>query len=501
MTGLRQAARAACRTREEKVVKTVRVQTLLLGLSAVALVVIGVAAGYWLHPDREQARSPSTTVATVREPLADHKPLYYQDPDGKPDYSPTPKKTGDGRDYKPVYSDAGPAAEAPTKPTGKAKILYYRNPMGLPDTSPMPKKDNMGMDYIPVYEGDDETGVVTVSPARLQMLGVRTAPVQLSSTLTRSVRATGTVQPAENRLAIVATKFDGFVEKLFVSTTGTQVRAGQPLARVWIQTPDVVTQMGPDVITRQIDYIVALQEHNSAAAAQAITNLRNYGIPESAIAEIRRTGRATRSITISAPFGGTITDKPAIDGMRFNTGDPLFKIADLSTVWVMTDVPEQDLGAIRTGQSAQISFVAYPNRPFTGIVDFIYPTLMANTRTGRFRIVLPNRDGLLRESMYASVSIATSPAMSGTQVLVVPDSAVIDSGARQIVLVAKGEGRFEPRPVRIGTRGDGNVQVLEGLKPGERVVVGANFLIDAESNLRAALRSFTADKSKPGDTP
>lgn len=465
-----------------------------------ALVAIGVVAGYWFHSDNGTARQQPAQIAAMTEQPSERKPLYYQDPDGKPDYSPTPKKTADGRDYKPVYGDAEPTAPVGPKPIGQGRILYYRNPMGLADTSPVPKKDSMGMDYIPVLEGDDEAGVVTVSPVRLQMLGVRTAPVTLSPALARSVRATGTVQPAENRLAVVATKFDGFVEKLLVSTTGAQVRAGQPLARVWIQTPDVVTQMGPDVITRQIDYIVALQEHNEAAAAIAVQNLRNYGIPQSAIAEIRRTGRATRSVSIVAPISGTITEKSAIDGMRFNTGDPLFKIADLSTVWVLADVAEQDLGALKVGQSAQVSFVAYPNRTFSGRVDFIYPTLMANTRTGRVRIVLANPGGLLRESMYASVTIETLPVSAG-QILTVPDSAIIDSGTRQTVLVAKGEGRFEPRAVQVGARGDGNAQVVSGLKPGELVVVGANFLIDAESNLRAALQAFTPDKSKPGTTP
>ena len=433
----------------------------------------------------------------------DRKPLYYQDPDGKSDYSPTPKKTADGRDFRPVYGDNGGAAApagAQSKPASRGKILYYRNPMGLADTSPAPKKDSMGMEYIPFYEGEDETGVVSVSPQRVQMLGVRTAPVETRTMLDRSVRATGSVQVAEDRLSIVNTKFDGFVEKLFVSTTGSVVRAGQPLARVWIQTPDVLTQMGPDVITRQVDYIVALQEHDDAAIARALQNLRNYGIPESAIAEIRRTGRSVRSITITAPFGGTITDKPAIEGMRFNTGDPLFKIADLSSVWVMADVQEQDLGAIRRGETAQMSFVAYPGRLFTGTVDFISPSLMATTRTGRVRIVLANPDGLLRESMYATVAIH-APAIAGGSALVVPDSAIIDSGAQQIVLVVKGEGRYAPQVVSLGARGDGFAQVLDGLKAGEQVVVSANFLIDAESNLRAALQSFASGVARKPATP
>ena len=457
--------------------------------------VMGAGAGYWFRSP--PVGKPVATPIAAPAPAA-RTPLYYQDPDGKADYSPTPKKTPDGRGFKPVYADAEPAAPLTSTAPVHKKIIYYRNPMGLPDTSPVPKKDSMGMDYIPVHEGEDESGVVTVSPTRLQMLGVRTVPVEMRSMPSRSIRATGNVQPAENSLAIVNTKFDGFVEKLFVSTTGTQVRIGQPLAQVWIQTPDVLTRMGPDIVTREVDYIVALQQHDEVATARALQNLRNYGIPDSAIAEIHRTGNATRSITVTAPLSGTVIEKPAIGGMRFNTGDPLFKIADLSKVWVMADVAEQDLGAIRPGQPAHVSFVAYPGRAFDGTVDFIYPSLMANTRTGRVRIVLPNKEGLLRESMYSTVAIEAG-ATNGQAVLSVPDSAIIDSGSAQVVLIAKGQGQFEPRPVHIGARGDGRVQILSGLKPDEQVVMSANFLIDAESNLRAALRTFAADKNKTGD--
>ena len=461
------------------------VHAMALAVSAAGLVAIGAAGGYWLHADRPVPQA-ANAPASPAMPVA--KPLYFQDPDGKPDYSPTPKMTADGRAYKAVYDDQKAAA-----PKGPGKILYYRHPMGLADTSPVPKKDSMGMDYIAVREGEDETGIVTVSQARMQMLGVATAPVELRTSLARTVRATGTIQLDESRLASVTTKFDGVVEKLLVSTTGAAVRAGQPLARVWIQTPDTLTQMGPDVITRQIGLVIALQEKDPAAIATAENVLREYGMPESVITEIRRTGRATRSITIVAPRSGTIIEKPAIDGMRFNTGDPLFKIADLSSVWLVTDVQEQDLGALRAGAPAKATLVSYPDRTFTGKLDFIYPSLMASTRTGRARIVLPNPEGALREAMYASVEIDTSQA-SRTPMLTIPDSAILNSGTRQAVLVARGQGRFEPRPVRVGAHGDGYTQILDGLKPGETVVVGANFLIDAESNLRAALSGFNGGK-------
>lgn len=480
--------------------KTVRIQILALAGAAILLAAVGVAAGYWLHADSVSVPPAAARVEPVaaEQPPPDRKPLYYQDPDGKPDYSPTPKKTADGRDFKPVYGDNGPPA-TPAAHAGKGKILYYRNPMGLADTSPVPKKDAMGMAYIPVYEGEDEAGVVTVSPARIQMLGVRTAPVEQRASLARTIRATGTIQADESKLALVTTKFDGVVQKLFVSTTGAPVHAGQPLARVWIQTPDVVTQMGPDVVTREIDLVIALQDKNPAAIAQAENVLRQYGIPDSAIAEIRRTGRATRFVTITAPRSGIILEKPAAEGMHFNTGDPLFKIADLSRVWLMANVQEQDLGALRVGESARATLVAYLGRTFTGKVDFIYPTLTANTRTGQARIVLPNPDGLLRESMYATVDIS-APAATGGSVLVVPDSAILDSGTQQVVLVARGQGRFEPRAVRTGAHGDGYTQILDGLKAGEQVVVSANFLIDAESNLRAALQAFTTGNAKTSST-
>lgn len=384
------------------------------------------------------------------------------------------------------------AANPPAGATAKGRILYYKNPMGLPDTSPVPKKDAMGMDYIPVYAGQsgNEPGLVTVSPGRLQMLGVRTTAATLRKSLARTVQATGTVQPDESRLSSVTTKFDGVVQKLFVSTTGAHVIQGEPLAQVWIQTPETMMQAGPDVITRQIDLVIALQDKNPVAIAQAENVLRQYGIPESAIQEIHRTGLPTRFVTVTAPRSGVVLEKPAIEGMHFNTGDPLFKIADLSTVWLMADIQEEDLGSVHVGDPVTASFVAYPGRSFTGKVDFIYPNLVAGTRAGQVRIVFPNKQGQLRQSMYANVTVNTAQSAARAMV-VVPDSAILNSGTRKVVLVARGGGRFEPRMVETGLHGDGFTQILEGVKAGEQVVVNANFLIDAESNLQSALQSFT----------
>ncbi|MBI3514891.1 MAG: efflux RND transporter periplasmic adaptor subunit [Proteobacteria bacterium] len=433
-------------------------------------------------------------VATAAAPA--RPPLYYQDPDGKPDYSPTPKQAVDGRHYVAVYEDA-PASQAapvsaPTAPAGKGKILYYRHPMGLPDTSPMPKKDSMGMDYLAVYENDAvDTGIVSVSPGRLQMLGVRTAPVEARSALARTVRATGSVRFDERRLAVVTTKVEGWLEKLEVSAAGDSVKRGQVLA--WLYSPELVAA--------EQEYLVAIDMAGNGHAAHgdpgaladaAARRLRALDVPEDEVARLRRTRQVARRIAVRALADGIVIDKPAVEGMRVASGEPLYRTADLSTVWVIAEVQEADLGAIRVGERATASFVAYPGRRFEGTVDFVYPSLNRETRTGRVRVVVLNRDLALRADMYASVEVETPAAVGTGELLVVPDSAVIDGGTRQVVLVERGEGRFEPRPVRLGARGDGFAQVLDGVRAGERVVTGANFLIDAESNLRAALQSFAA---------
>ncbi|MDY0885878.1 efflux RND transporter periplasmic adaptor subunit [Dongia soli] len=378
--------------------------------------------------------------------------------------------------------------------TGERRILYYRNPMGLPDTSQTPKKDQMGMDYLPVYadEGgqDDPPGTVRISPGRLQTLGVRTEAALMRPYAARSIRATGSLEFDERHLAAVTTKVSGWVEHLAVSATGDSVKRGQVLAEIY----------SPDLVASENEYLVAAQLDKSIIGASD-QRLRALDIPVGEIERLRRTGKVARRIAVLAPADGIVVEKPAQEGMRVEAGEPLYKTADLSTVWLIAQVQEQDLGLIQQGEQVSATFVAYPGRSFTGTVDFIYPTLSSETRTGQVRIIMPNPDGALRISMYANVEI--KGAIGNQSVLAVPSSAVLDSGTRQVVLVAVGQGKFQPRAVHLGIRGDDWAQILSGVKEGERVVVGANFLIDAESNLRAALQGFTdgakssSDQSKP----
>ena len=388
----------------------------------------------------------------------------------------------------PVATSAAAQQASPAQ-AGQAKgserrILYYRNPMGHPDTSPVPKKDSMGMDYIPVYADEiDDPNTVKVSLDKIQRSGVATEKVGAKS-LDRTVRAVGMVDHDETLLTVVAMRSDGYIEDLFVNKIGQHVEQGEPLFRVY----------SPQIQQAQTDLIIALRAERSRgpdadkALAGAMQRLRNLGVPDSRIEEIRSTGENPRTLDWPAPAEGDVIAKMIVNGQRVAAGDELYRIADHSHVWLIADVAEADIASITVGMTARATLRAKPMQLIEGKVTFVYPVLKPETRTVSVRIELPNPDGLLKPGMYADVVFE---AGDGEAVTAVPDSAVIDSGTRQVVLVAKGEGRFEPRAVKLGRRGGGFVEVLEGLTEGEEVVTSATFLIDAESNLRAALQSFS----------
>jgi Cu(I)/Ag(I) efflux system membrane fusion protein len=466
-------------------------------LGALVLVTGGAWAGYW-YATSKLARPTEAAPAQLMAAAPARAIVYYQIPSGRPDYSPVPKKDAEGRDYVPVYDEAADVVPAapPARASDERKVLYYRNPMGLPDTSPTPKKDSMGMAYLPVYAASagDDAGTVTIGPGKIQTLGVRTEIVS-TRVVARTIRAVGTVQFDERYLAVVNPKFEGWIEKLNVNTTGQAVRRGEPLLEVY----------SPDLVAAQQEYLIARDAmmhmggadtaaRSGAASLReaALARLRNWDIPAAEVELLARTGKVTRTLTLRAPLDGVVTEKAAVAGMRFSPGDTLFRIADLSRVWLIADVFEQDLASVRIGAPARVTAGAWPDRTFTGTVAFIYPTVTRETRTARVRIELMNPGALLKAEMYAQVEIGA--ASDALPVVAVPDSAVIDGGTTQTVLVEQGEGRYQPRKVKLGQHGDGYVEVTEGVAPGEKVVVGANFLIDAESNLRAALQSFTLGK-------
>jgi Cu(I)/Ag(I) efflux system membrane fusion protein len=380
------------------------------------------------------------------------------------------------------------AATAVVEPSAPAKaerkILYYRNPMGAPDTSPVPKKDSMGMAYIPVYADEHESaGTVQVSLDKIQRTGVKTERVE-ARPIVRTVRAVGRVEHDEALLTIVSLRTDGFIEELFVNKTGQHVKKGEPLFRLY----------SSQIQLAQSDLIVAMHAQGGRLAFDdnkgvegAMQRLRNLDVPQSRIDEVRKSKINPRTIDWPSPADGDIIIKKVINGQRVMAGDELYRIADHSLVWIIADVAESDIGAIKVGAAVEVAPRAYLREPIEGKVTFIYPELKSETRTVPVRIEIPNPEGRLKTSMYADVVFNAGEA---SPVTAIPANAVIDSGTRQVVLVAKGEGRFEPRAVKIGARGGGYVEVVDGLKAGEEVVTSATFLIDAESNLRAALQSF-----------
>jgi Cu(I)/Ag(I) efflux system membrane fusion protein len=456
-----------------------------------SLVIAAGAVASYGYSHRSGGALASLSVAPLAS-AAERTILYYRDPAGAPFWSATPKNDAQGRAFVPVYDDAEPTFDPPpAQPKtvqGERKILFYRNPMGLPDTSPVPKKDSMGMDYIAVYEGDEPSDgkTIKVSLDRVQRSGVRTEPVQ-ARVLVRPLRAVGTVAIDERRATIVTMRSDGYVEDLFVNTTGQHVRAGEPLFRVY--SSDIQLAISDLLVTKSWTQRGPAEAGSGKSVEGAMQRLRNLGLSESRIREIRDSGANPRTIDWPAPADGTVIVKRIINGQRVGAGDELYRIVDLSNVWVIADVAEGDLADIKMGVPASVTFRAYRSQPVEGVVTFIYPEVRTETRTVRVRIEVANPDERLKPDMYADVVFHAGA--DGSPVTTVPTGAIIDNGTRQIVLVAKGDGRFEPRPVKLGRRGDGHVEITEGLRQGEEIVTTATFLIDAESNLQTALKTFT----------
>jgi Cu(I)/Ag(I) efflux system membrane fusion protein len=452
-----------------------------------AAAIAGVLSRPYLWPSRETKHAHLMEQARA-EPAA---AIYYRDPDGKPFYSLTPKKTPDGRDYRAVPSGADVSfddpAEVAAAPSADRKIKYYRNPMGLPDVSPTPRKDSMGMDYIAVYEGEDsDDGSVKVSQGKIQRTGVKSEPAA-RRVIRTMIRAPGTIQLDERRVSVIAMRTESYVQKVADVTTGAHVVKGQPLMEIY----------SPAMSSAAAEYISTLNSKVTGGDGPygrgSRQRLMNLDVPDAAIVALEKSRNVPIGIEWTSPRDGIVLERNAIEGMRAQPGDVLFRIADHSVVWAIVDVAERDLGSVAVGKRTIVRARSFLGREFLGKINVIYPQINKETRTARVRVELPNPELLLLHDMYVDAEIDTG---SPEAVLAVPESAVMDSGSRQAVLVDKGEGRFEPREVKLGHRGEGYVEIREGLAEDDPVVVSANFLIDAESNLKAALKGF-AEGAQP----
>jgi membrane fusion protein, copper/silver efflux system len=413
-------------------------------------------------------------------------PLFWRDAMGGPEISLAPKKDSMGMDFLPVRAPdlasvllplGGAAQPAPSLEPAKKRILFYRNPMGLADVSPVPKKDAMGMDYRPVYEGEDDgSSSVHIAAGKVQRTGVRTETATTKSIVSK-IHVPGSIQLDERRITLVSTRSTAFIEKVAEVTTGERVRKGQVLFRFY--SPEIAS--------------AAAQYYSNPGFEGARKRLEVLDVPAEFIAEIDRARKIPLSIEWRAPRDGVVFERNAYEGMKAEPGQQLFKIVDMTLVWALVDVAERDSARIKPGQEVSIQPRGMADRSFSGVVSLVYPQINKETRTARVRVELQNPDLLLKPDMYVDADIAVG---EGAKVVTVPDSAVIDTGAKQLVLLDRGEGRFEPREVKTGRRGEGFVEIREGVAEGDRIVTSANFLIDAESNLKAALKGLNPGEAK-----
>ncbi len=382
-----------------------------------------------------------------------------------------------GMKLTPIRKQPG-ASAGPATPAGERKIKFYKSSMMGGETSPTPAKDSMGMDMVPVYQQESaDNSVISIDPVTVQNMGLRLGIVT-NGPLRRVIRTVGAVDFDETSQADVTTKFKGWIEKLYVDSTGQQVHRGDPLFEIY----------SPELYSAQNEYLLALDSPDGLKTA-ALNKLKYFDISDEQIAQLEKTREVKKALRILAPRDGVVVEKLAVEGQMVEAGMKLYRLADVSLVWVQAQVYEQDLGSVVLGQEATVSLSYLPDRKFRGRVTYIYPTIDEKTRAGRVRMEFHNPGYFLKPGMFTTVELESQTDASA---VLVPDSAVLRSGEKNTVFVALDGGHFAPRAIVLGVRADGDsYQVLSGLKAGERVVVSGQFMLDSESQLREAIQKMT----------
>ncbi len=379
------------------------------------------------------------------------------------------------------------------------KVLFWRAPMNPNEVYDHPGKSKMGMDLVPVYEDEASGGgVVTISGAVQQNMNVKTAVVE-EKNLSSQVVTNGILQTDEEKEYVVTTKVSGWIEKLYVNYTGQKIAKGQKLIDIY----------SPELVAAQQELITALSygssvmnssDKNIAGSGQELINnsirkLELLDVPDNEIKRIENTKEIKKYVTLYAPFDGTVIHKNVIEGQKIGAGTPLLKIANLNNLWLLADIYEYELPKIELGSPADITFNFLPGKVFKSKISFIYPTLDDKTRTVKVRFDIPNYNDRLKPSMFANIIINGKNLGNHP---VIPEQAVLRTGQKNIVILALGKGKFKPVEVTLGNYSSGYYQVIDGITTGDTIVTSAQFLIDSESNLRAALSQFGS--SSPKDT-
>lgn len=441
------------------------------------------------------AVAPPTAERKIKYWVSSMDPKYIRDKPGK-DYM--------GMDLVPVYEEAPAAPAAAPAPAAKAerKIKYWVSPMDPGYIRDKPGKAPCGMDLVPVYEeegGPAAPGAIAVSPTTIQSMGVRTAKVEVRP-LTHDTWTVGLVTFNERNLAVLNTKVNGWVERLYINATGDPVRKGQALLSIY----------SPDLVSAQDEYLLALRNLKNLEkspypelvdgarrlAEASRRRLEYFDVSAGQIEALKNSGHVKKHLVLASPARGIVTKRMVTQGQMVQAGMPLLEVADLGTVWVDADIYQYELPWIKVGQKVEMSLQYLPGETFPGRIDYIYPYLKEASRTARVRLRFPNPQLKLKPEMFAQVQIK-SPVTK--EAVVVPTEAVLDTGLKQHVFVALGGGKFEPREVKLGVYGNDNHyrEVLSGLKGGEEVVTSAQFLLDSESRFREAIQMMLPPQGAP----
>ena len=459
--------------------------------------------GMRLVPIQKKTTTPAKTIYTC--PM--HPAVFSESPGRCPQCGMDLVPVRNGQKPQQQIAAPSPASQTqtgPASPKGQRRVLYYRSPMDPRVTSPVPAKDSMGMDFIPVYadEAAPQAGVPGMAPVEitsegLQLSGIQTAPA-VSERMVRTIRTVGTIMADETRIQHIHTKIPGWVEALTVNFTGQVVRQGEPVLSLY--SPELLASQEEFLRAREVAARFAgsdlpeVRRGGEDLVQAARRRLELFDVPESFIAELERTGKPRRAVTLNASMSGFVTSKSTFVGQEVEPGMELFTITDLSRIWIEADFYEYEAQSLRLGQVGRVTLAYEPQKTLTGRVTYLYPTINPDSRTLRARFEFPNPGFALKPGMYANVNLDVDSGPG----IVIPDSAVIDTGERQVVFVALERNLFEPRLVVVGARSEGRAQVLSGVAAGERVVVRANFLLDSESRLRAAIAAIAAAPKKPG---
>jgi multidrug efflux pump subunit AcrA (membrane-fusion protein) len=365
---------------------------------------------------------------------------------------------------------------------GTRRVLYYRDAMNPEYHSPRPGKAPDGMDLVPVYEDEDTASGLRVSPGMLQASGVLTETAAVRA-LVRDIRASATVMPDERRVYLVTARTMGYAERLDVNYTGQSVSQGQPLFEFY----------SPDLVAAQTEYLQAYQDSAGVGSGElrqsARQRLLNWGFDGKQVSALEQRGAPEHAVTIHSPAAGTVTEKMISAGQTVDPGMMLYKIVDFSRVWVVGAIYQQDIGLVRVGQKADVELDYYPGERFTGTLTYVAPEMDMDSRTLAVRLELANSPDIkVKPGMNATITIH---AALNRRAVTVPEQAVIRTGLRTLVVIARPGGRFEPRAIVAGQTAEGYTEVVLGVQAGEAVVVSAQFLIDSESNLRAALMQMS----------